>query len=766
MKKGVLITTLFIIITGRLLAQQGLVQAGWQHKDLQMDSVYGISTQKAYQFVKGRKSKQVIVAVIDSGVDTAHADLKSVLKIKSKEKRTNGRDEDRNRYVDDYYGWSFIGSAKGNVGLDTREITRLVREGRKRFANRSQGTDTTGYSLYLAYNRAYELELQKATVSFKSANGLKLIVDTILMRIGKSNPTLAEWNAYQPQSVNEASIKALVRSRMKATNVDFVTYKENEIERPVKQYRNQLDYELNLNFDPRNLVGDNYEDLSERYYGSPDVTGPNALHGTHVAGIIAAVRNNGIGMDGVADNVRILSIRAVPDGDERDKDVANAIRYAVDNGASIINMSFGKPYSSNKNVVDEAVKYAMKKDVLIVHAAGNSGLNLDTEPNFPNKKYADHSGLAEAWLEVGASVPVVGRGALAAGFSNYGKNTVDIFAPGIDIYSTVPGSKYEMLQGTSMAAPVVSGVAAILRSYFPTLKAWEVKEIIMQTAVRNTAMALLIKEGRQEQFDNMSVSGGIVNAYEAVRLAVAVVGKQQKLLKKNETLSLSNANVMARSPEPHKIPTAGNMPVSANIGAPGQSPAVAGIVQKTQPATETGSVSLSGNYASRSMDEYLKKIEYNEEAPRFALPDLDSNIVKLEDYKGKVVVLDFWATWCVPCIKSFPAMKRAQEKYKDDPQVKFLFIHTMNRVDSATAMVRQFFEKNNYPFHVLMDLADPNTRLSPVYRSFHLMMLPTKVVIDPRGIVRYKTSGWQVDNNNRDKAVDELSAMIEAARKK
>ena len=744
MKKRALIAALFIIITGRLLAQQGPMQAGWQHKDLQQDSVYGISTQKAYQFVKGRKSKQVIVAVIDSGIDTAHADLKTVLKINTKEKRANGRDEDRNRYVDDYYGWSFIGSAKGNVKFDTREITRLVKEGRKRFANRLQATDTGGYSLYLAHNRAYELELQKATISLKSASGLKLIVDTILMRLGKNNPTLAEWNAYRPQSVNEASIKALVRSRMKDTNVDFATYKENEIDGPVKQYRNQLDYELNLNFDPRNLVGDNYEDLSERYYGSSDVTGPHALHGTHVAGIIAAVRNNGIGIDGIADNVRILSIRAVPDGDERDKDIANAIRYAVDNGAGIINMSFGKPYSNHKGVVDEAVKYAMKKDVLIVHAAGNSGINLDIEPNFPNKRYEDRTGQAEAWLEVGASVPFVGRGALAASFSNYGKNTVDVFAPGVGIYSTIPGSRYDMLDGTSMAAPVVSGVAAMLRSYFPTLKAWEVKEIIMQTALRNTASALLIREARQEQFTNMSISGGVINAYEAVKMAAAVVEGQQKLIQKS--------------------PVPAHMPVAPDIGAPGQSPAIAGIVKQQQPAETAVLSPPSTGFAS--MEEYLKSVEYNEVAPQFVLPDLDSNMVKLEDYKGKIVVLDFWATWCVPCIRSFPAMKAVQEKYKNDPNVKFLFIHSMNRVDSATAMVRHFMEKNQYPFHVLMDLADPLTRQSPVYKSFHLMGLPTKIVIDAKGIIRYKTSGWHTDSNNRDMVEHELNAMIEALRKK
>jgi subtilisin family serine protease len=243
------------------------------------------------------------------------------------------------------------------------------------------------------------------------------------------------------------------------------------------------------------------------------------MHGTHVSGIIAAARNNGIGIDGVANNVKIMAIRAVPDGDERDKDVANAIRYAVDNGAQIVNMSFGKAFSPNKSYVDEAIKYAESKGVLLVHAAGNSGENSDIAKNYPNK-YVTKKKVAGNWIEVGASAWGDGD-KLAASFSNYGKKNVDLFAPGVEIYSTTPGNKYESLQGTSMASPVTAGVAAILLSYFPDLSAADLKDILMKS-VRTFDGLMVVKPGTKDEmvdFTSLSVSGGIVNAFTAVKLA-------------------------------------------------------------------------------------------------------------------------------------------------------------------------------------------------------------------------------------------------------
>jgi len=268
---------------------------------------------------------------------------------------------------------------------------------------------------------------------------------------------------------------------------------------------------LNIAFDSRFLVGDNYENSAEKYYGNNDVFGPFARHGTHVAGIVGAIRNNNLGINGIANDVKIMMVRIVPNGDERDKDVANGIKYAVDNGAKVINMSFGKSYSKDKSAVDEAVKYAMSKDVLLIHAAGNDGKDLDNTGNIfvPNKYYADKNGVADAWITVGASGWKDDM-TLIAPFSNYGKTQVDVFAPGMQIYSTTPGSKYETLSGTSMAAPVVTGLAALIREYYPKLTAIQVKNIIMQSVEKRAILK------------DKCVSGGVVNAYNALKLAASI----------------------------------------------------------------------------------------------------------------------------------------------------------------------------------------------------------------------------------------------------
>jgi cell wall-associated protease len=301
-----------------------------------------------------------------------------------------------------------------------------------------------------------------------------------------------------------------------------------------ESFENTLAYYYNPEFNPREVIGDNPEDYDQMGYGNNDVRGPDSDHGTHVAGIIAAERDNGLGIEGVANNVRIMSLRAVPDGDERDKDVALAIKYAVDNGAQVINMSFGKDYSPGKSAVDEAVKYALKNDVLLVHAAGNDNKEIFTKNNFPNDEFLK-KGLfgpryADNWVEVGANSWKSGED-LAAEFSNYSAEHVDIFAPGVAIYSAEPGNEYQNHQGTSMAGPVVAGVAALVRSYFPDLTAKQVKEVLMQSAVVQNVMVK--RPGAEEgdalvPFKRLSVSGGVVDAVKAFEVARSMKGKNRK----------------------------------------------------------------------------------------------------------------------------------------------------------------------------------------------------------------------------------------------
>jgi subtilisin family serine protease len=213
-----------------------------------------------------------------------------------------------------------------------------------------------------------------------------------------------------------------------------------------------------------------------------------------------------------------MSLGVVPSrGDERDKDIANAIRYAADNGARIINMSFAKTFSPFKKSIDQAIEYAEKKGVLMIHAAGNSGENSDSVYHFPIEKY-DNGKVCQTWLNVGNSGPHLDEN-LVAGTSNYGKKGVHLFAPGQEIFSSVPGNLYESFSGTSMAAPVVTGVAALVWSYFPSLNAAEIRDILIQSAYKPD---LLVKKPGQKvrvPFSSLSVSEGIVNARSAVILA-------------------------------------------------------------------------------------------------------------------------------------------------------------------------------------------------------------------------------------------------------
>ena len=501
----------------------------WFNLDPKSNGVMGISTAKAYQLLKNRSAVQVVVAVIDGGTDVEHEDLKSNIWTNPKEIAANGKDDDHNGYVDDVHGWNFIGSAQGNVHYDNAELLRLIKKYRPKYESALNSTPFTPaerkeFELYQRLIADYMAQWDEAQSSLTAVTFFKKTLDDVLKKMAKNNPVLSDFENYKAANEAETQVLKMVKSSLK-DEPDFAKLKA-DLEEAYKQFDTKLKYHLNPDYDSRSLVGDQYANAAERYYGNADVKGPDAAHGTHVAGIIAAVRNNDKGIDGVADQVQIMPVRVVPDGDERDKDVANAIRYAVDNGAKIINMSFGKSYTWNKTVVDSAVRYAQSKDVLLVHAAGNDAKNIDISKNYPTRFYTDSTGLttgsAAAWIEVGA-ISWKTDDELIADFSNYGKKNVDVFAPGVDLYSTVPGNQYKDLSGTSMAAPVVSGLAAILRAYFPKLSAQQVKDIILQSVVKvDQKVKVKAEDGTNTRlaFSELCSTGGVVNAYQAVELAL------------------------------------------------------------------------------------------------------------------------------------------------------------------------------------------------------------------------------------------------------
>ena len=512
---------------------------GWHLEDLQQDSFYGISLGKAYHFLEGRKSKPVIIAVIDSGIDTTHEDLKNILWTNTREIPGNGIDDDGNGYIDDVHGWNFLGNRNGtNLKKDIDERSRLYYRYKSMFFGKTINADSLNETekwIYSQWKKASDqmnvsgdeqMELALLDITRKAFQKHEQV---IRQEMNKDVFTSDDVEKFQPASSKGKQaklgyitcLKIFGADQSDATNTaiisdlnDYIAGKKQTLDEKTSQPR---DYR-------KEVINDNYLDFNDRYYGNSDIMGPSPLHGTHVSGIMAAQRDNNIGIQGIANNVQIMMIRAIPDGDEYDKDIALAIRYAVDNGAKVINMSFGKSFSPEKRWVDEAVEYAASKDVLLVHASGNESHNVDSTDNFPNYDLKEYHSKASNFITVGSSGdPHIGDGKIIADFSNYGKHTVDIFAPGVKIFATIPGgNQYGFEQGTSMSAPIVTGVAALIRSYFPALTATQVKEVIEKSALQLTDPMVTVTEpgtSTKVSMSDLCTTAGLLNAYSAVKMA-------------------------------------------------------------------------------------------------------------------------------------------------------------------------------------------------------------------------------------------------------
>ena len=458
-----------VIFATSVVAQTSKKEApkGWHLMDKEKSGFYGVSIDKAYDFAKSKnlKSKTVIVAVIDSGIDTLHEDLKPILWVNKKEIPNNNIDDDKNGYTDDVHGWNFIGGKDGrNVKENSLEVNRV----------------------YHMYKSKYEGK----TINENELNAADLEEYTMWKKAEKKTMGSQEGGADEERK-QEAKTKA------------------------------PFDYR-------GDIVKDNPTDFNDKNYGNKDIMAATSSHGTHCSGIIGAIRGNGKGVDGVASDVRIMTIRAVPDGDEHDKDVALAIRYAVDNGAQIISMSFGKDFSPRKDWVDYAVKYAESKGVLLVHAAGNDAKDVDTEDNFPSALFKDGY-RPNNYITVGASGDPT-NGGLTANFSNYGKNEVDVFAPGVQIYSSVPGGNtYGNASGTSMACPLVAGISALTLQYYPNLSAKQLKYVIEKSAIQPDQKVMKPGSDEKVNLSDLSKTGGIANACEALKLASTIKGERKVL---------------------------------------------------------------------------------------------------------------------------------------------------------------------------------------------------------------------------------------------
>jgi subtilisin family serine protease len=529
--------------------KSGDVPKGWHLLDKTKDGYYGISIDKAYEFIrtKNLKGKTVLVAVIDSGVDTLHEDLKDILWVNPKEIPGNGIDDDNNGYTDDIHGWNFIGGKDGkNVKQDSYEGARVYHMYKTKFADKNIDTtklsadDKDEYRMWVRSKKKIEGEgndegvdlvmLKRALISAQKSDSS---MRKFLNKETYTGNDVDTFTAVSPQEKGaRASLLYLFKANqmMETTNKEFLDGFEEFVSGEERKAEAKDKAPQNYRGD---ITKDNEADINDRSYGNPDVMASTPFHGTHVSGIIGAVRGNGKGMDGVADNVRIMMIRAVPDGDEHDKDIALAIRYAADNGAKVVNMSFGKDFSPQKKWVDEAVKYAASKGVLLVHAAGNDAKNIDTADNFPNAIMKGTNKKAANWITVGASGDPK-AGGFTASFSNYGKQQVDVFAPGVKIYSSIPGGNtYGNAQGTSMACPVVAGTAAFLLEYFPYLTPEQLKYCLMKSG--QTPEGKVKKPGTEDMvaLSDLSESGGIINAFEAAKIAATLDPSGKKAPKKS-----------------------------------------------------------------------------------------------------------------------------------------------------------------------------------------------------------------------------------------
>jgi len=504
---------------------------GWHLLDPAEEGYMGISLEKAYELLRGRKPATVVVAVIDSGIDTAHQDLQAVLWRNPREIAGNGKDDDGNGYTDDVHGWNFCGSPSGeNLSRNTYEIARVYHNWKKEFEGKEEKHIPADKKfLYRQWVKAATIIEQDHDAAARELpsisnflNALEASTKTLTQYLDVDNFGPAHLASIR-QSPSELITRCVNLWTELFSRTTDTAIRNTAVIAEVSDYKARLENNIRRKTDKPDefraaLVKDRYTDINDRFYGNNNLKSHSGDHGTLVAGVIGAVRKNGLGMDGIADAVRIMAIRAVPGGDEHDKDVALAIRYAVDNGAQVINMSFGKPVSPYKQMVDEAVKYAASKGVLLVHGSGNDGKDISKDVFYPNPQFIDGT-RATNFITVGASGDV-STGDYAAPFSNYSREWVDIFAPGMFIYSTATDNRYNGADGTSLAAPVVSGVAALLKSYFPKLTPTELITIITTSGTPVRGEVTLPGDEKKVSFAALSSSGKIVNAYEAVKLAL------------------------------------------------------------------------------------------------------------------------------------------------------------------------------------------------------------------------------------------------------
>ena len=508
--------SLFLPVLASLAQYPADVDSSWHLQDPRTSPYVGAAVLPAWEKLDRMVPKDiVVVAVIDDGTEFGHYDLFENAWENMNEEPFNDLDDDGNGYVDDVYGWNFLVDSTGESIIHARYQVPWAVHLADSLTERGEALPAWLDAATLGICREYMEELETDQwYNGQFAGWAEWLGEAFEEAMGRELRSLEEVVYWKKELPLRRSDVKLVKTFLKDG------WAMQDFEELTDDYWNGELYHLNPNYNPRSATE------PERGYGSLYSATSSSNHGTHVSGIIGASRDNDGGVNGVAGGVcQIMPLRAVPDGDELDKDVANAIRYAVDNGAKLINMSFGKPLSPQRDLVMSAMRYAAENDVLMVHAAGNDAVNADLVPSYPN--VGDDELIQSCFLSVGATT-AFSKELLVADFSNYGPTTVDLFAPGDEIYSLANDNETMWMGGTSMAAPVVTGVAALIRAYFPTLSAAEVKTLLVSTVYQPEGEFLLPGSGREKvPFSELCRSGGVVNADNAVNQALILASQQR-----------------------------------------------------------------------------------------------------------------------------------------------------------------------------------------------------------------------------------------------
>jgi subtilisin family serine protease len=511
----------------------------WHWKDLEKDGVHGVSLFKAQQLLTDLKLKPmpIIIAILDGGIDTAHLQIKPLLWNNPKEIPGNALDDDQNGYIDDVHGWNFLGNAAGqNINKASDEKSRIYHRYKNEF--KQDKIDSVSWDakkkqdFYSWQQAAAEIvfsEDDAANLSFiKMARNAVVKMGLILIReIVDTNFTTEQLEAYQPIGKLTADTKISYLRTMQALGIDRMSGHHSIVEDLNDYIAGKDQSAVSIDTPPEDLrkkiTQDQYENFNDQYYGNNNITGPNAKHGTHVAGLAAGIVDTNFTKSNFSNPIQIMGVRVVPDGDEYDKDVALGIRYAVNNGAKVINMSFGKSFSPEQAWVDSAIRYAASKDVLIIHSAGNESYDLNNKSVYPSPYSNVFKDKASNMITVGASSDPVIAESILTDFSNYGNKIVDVLSPGNKIFSSLPNQAFGFLNGTSMSAPILSHIAALVRAYFPKLSATEVKAILLQSNWKpndSNALFPIPQTDQSIKLTDISAEGGIINAALSIQNAI------------------------------------------------------------------------------------------------------------------------------------------------------------------------------------------------------------------------------------------------------